>query len=298
MSQLSLTVITPSFQQGPFIRRTIESVLSQGIPGLEYLVFDAESTDGTAEILHEYRDRLKATIEPDAGQADAVNKGLAVASGQIIGWLNSDDVYYPNACARVLATFDAHPDVDVIYGHADHIDERDAIIEPYYVEPFNYERLKEICFICQPAVFFRRSVVERYGPLQADLRYCMDYEYWLRILADRAPYFLDARLAGSRLHADTKTLGSAEKVHRDIIVMQRAKFGVPHPRWIHNLAHVIVRERGFTRDTPANDRRFVGEVADVTERAFEQYCGELPPGERDTLAAWRAFARSGEWTPP
>jgi glycosyltransferase involved in cell wall biosynthesis len=290
---VTLTVITPSFNQAQFIRRTIESVLSQGIPGLQYLVFDGGSTDGTVDILREYSGKLTAVVKPDAGQADAVNKGLARATGDVIGWLNSDDVYYPGACARALDEFRSRPGVDVLYGEADHIDERDQVIEPYYTEAFSYERLKDVCFICQPAVFFRRSVVDRYGQLETGLRYCMDYEYWLRILADwadRPPYFLRAKLAGSRLHAETKTLGSKEAVHREIIEMLARKFGAPPSRWIHNLAHVIVRERGLTRDTPEQDRRFVGALVGVTEQAFEKYCGRIPTEERQTLNAWRDFA--------
>ncbi len=161
VSAPAITVVTPSFNQGRFIRRTIESVLSQNVPGLEYLVFDAVSTDETAAVLREYSGRLTATIERDTGQADAVNKGLRAARGDIIGWLNSDDVYYPGALAQVLEIFAANPWIDVIYGDADHIDEHDGVMEAYYTEPFDYEKFKDVCFLCQPAVFFRRSVVER-----------------------------------------------------------------------------------------------------------------------------------------
>jgi len=128
MIPLRLTVITPSFSQARFIRRTIDSVLSQNVGGLEYLVFDACSTDGTSDILRDYAARLTAVVEPDAGQADAVNKGLARATGDVIGWLNSDDVYYPGACRRVLDVFETRADVDVVYGEADHIDEGGRIM--------------------------------------------------------------------------------------------------------------------------------------------------------------------------
>ena len=195
----------------------------------------------------------------------------------------------------MLEVFASRPDVDVVYGKADHIDEDDRVIEPYYTESFDYERLKDVCFLCQPAVFFRRSVVDQYGELQSTLRYCMDYEYWLRILAERPPYFLEATLAGSRLHAETKTLGSKEAVHREILEMLVSRLGTPPARWVHNLAHVIVRERGFTRETPAADRAFIAAVAEVTEQAFEQYAGGVPPSERPTLAAWREFAKEGVW---
>src|SRR5512134_3391262 len=163
MGQVPLTIVTPSLNQDRYIARAIDSVLSQGISGVEYLIFDGGSTDGTASILRAYGDRVHATIEPDAGQADAVNKGLRRAAGDIIGWLNSDDVYYEGAFHRALQVFAHRPDIDVLYGEADHIDEDDRVIEPYGTEPFDYERLKNVCFICQPAVFFRRSVVARYG---------------------------------------------------------------------------------------------------------------------------------------
>lgn len=289
-TNLTFSVVTPSFNQGRFIRRTIESVLGQGIDGLDYAVFDACSTDDTASVLGDYTGRLTAIVERDRGQADAVNKGLRRAQGDLIGWLNSDDVYYPGALARVRELFAAHPDVDVIYGAADHIDEHDAVMEPYYTEPFDYERLKDVCFLCQPAVFFRRRVVDAHGLLKTGLRFCMDYEYWLRILAGRPPLFEPSRLAGSRLHAETKTLGSKEAFHREILEMLREKFGTPPARWVYNLAHVIVRERGLGRDTPDEDRRFVRELIPVTEQAFHQYSGGVPEGERATLAAWRAYA--------
>src|SRR5262245_55147361 len=109
----SMTVVTPSYNQAAYIRRTIESVLSQNVPGLEYLIFDAGSTDGTREILAEYQSRASIVIEPDKGQADAVNKGLRSARGDVIGWLNSDDLYYDRTCLRVLEEFAAHPQTDV-----------------------------------------------------------------------------------------------------------------------------------------------------------------------------------------
>jgi glycosyltransferase involved in cell wall biosynthesis len=294
-SHTTISVVTPSYNQGRFIRRTIDSVLSQNVAGLEYLVVDGGSTDETAAILREYGDRIHATVEPDEGQADAVNKGLKAASGDIIGWVNSDDVFYPGALGKVLAAFEAHPGADVIYGEADHIDERDRILEHYGTEPFDYERLKDVCFLCQPAVFFRRTVVERYGPLQVACRYSLDYEYWLRILGDKPPLYLRETLAGSRLHADTKTLGHAEAVHREIIQMLAGKFGTPPARWIYNLAHVVVRERGLTRATREQDKAFVGALVVAAEDAFVRYAGGVPDAERATLDTWRAYAGRARW---
>src|SRR4029453_1656238 len=177
----SISVITPSFNQSRFIERTIRSVLDQRVGDVEFAIFDGGSTDGTIDILNRYDDRLRWVSRPDRGQADAVNKGIAATSGEIVGWLNSDDVYYPGALEYAIRYFKAHPNVDIIYGDANHTEEDDRVLEPYYTADWDYEQLKEVCFVCQPSVFFRRRVVTEHGLLNASLRFCMDYEYWLRI---------------------------------------------------------------------------------------------------------------------
>ncbi len=244
-----IAVITPSLAQGRFIERTLESVRGQGIAGLDHVVVDGGSTDETVAILGRHQDHLRFVSEPDRGQADAVNKGLAMTAAPVIGWLNSDDIYYPGALAAVLEAFERHPGIDVMYGNADHIDGQGRVLEPYYTEAWDLGRLAEVCFLCQPAVFFRRRVVDRFGALDAGLQYCMDYEYWLRLGHGGARFLhLPQTLAGSRLYPETKTLGARVKVHTEINTMLKRRLGRVPDRWLSNYAHVRLTERGLSPD--------------------------------------------------
>jgi glycosyltransferase involved in cell wall biosynthesis len=249
---LTVSVITPSFNQGNLIERTIQSVLSQKFKGLEYVVFDGGSTDQTIDIFKRYDGELVWVSEKDKGQTNAVNKGILATSGEIIGWLNSDDIYFPGAIKMVCEYFELHPEVDIIYGKAYHIDEKDQIIRTYDTERWDLEGLKNVCYICQPAVFFRRSVTKRFGLLDERLQYCMDYEYWLRLGGSGAKFFyMDYfYLAGSRFYPDTKTLKNRVQVHREINLMMREHFGGVPDRWVFNYAHVIVEAKGIDRNCP------------------------------------------------
>ena len=236
---LSFSVITPSYSQGRFIRRTINSVLAQDDQNIvmDYLICDGASSDETVDILREYGDRIRWLSESDDGQADAVNKGISMTQGDIIAWLNSDDIYYPGAFSKVKQIFDQYPEVEAIYGDADHIDEFDQILEPYPTEPWNFDRLQDVCFLCQPATFFRRSLVDDFGPLDAQLHYCMDYELWLRYGQHVDFYYLSEKLAGSRFYASNKTLGQRVSVHYEINEMFKRKFHRVPEKWIFNYFH-------------------------------------------------------------
>lgn len=282
----SISVVTPSYNQGRFIEQTIQSVLSQDIPALEYMVVDGGSTDETVNILKQYEDRLRWVSEKDNGQADAVNKGIKATRGEIIGWLNSDDIYYPGALAAVLAFFEKHPEADVVYGDADHIDIDDGVIEPYYTEDWNYERLKEICFLCQPAVFFRRRLTERAGLLDDRLQYCMDYEYWLRLGAITPFARLNKKLAGSRMYEANKTLGSRVSVHREINDMLKKRLGKVPDRWIYNFAHAVLDRKGYKRRNPSEDFRYVLLLVGVSSASFVRWRKRLPFNAMITMSKW------------
>jgi glycosyltransferase involved in cell wall biosynthesis len=245
---LSISVVMPSYNQAEFIEKTIQSVLSQDVPNLEFVIYDNLSNDGTIEILKRYEPQLCWISEKDKGQGHAVNKGIQNTSGDIIGWLNSDDIYYPGALKSVLEFFQTHPEIDLVYGDADHIDTEDEWIEDYYTEPWDYERLKDVCFLCQPAVFFHRRVAEKFGLLDERLYWCMDYEYWLRVgLGGAKVAYLPQKLAGSRMYPENKTLRSIGKVHREYLVMLSRALGSVPDKWLYNYAHAVLDERGIPR---------------------------------------------------
>ncbi|MEA5448423.1 glycosyltransferase family 2 protein [Leptolyngbya sp. CCNP1308] len=278
---LTFSVVTPSYNQGLFIERTIQSVLAQTDVAFDYMVCDGGSTDQTVGVLKQYQHQLRWVSEPDGGQADAVNKGIRSTRGDIIAWINSDDVYYPEAFRQVQQVFLTHPEVQVVYGQANHIDRDDKFIESYPTEPWNYRRLREICFLCQPAVFFRRQMVQNYGDLDANLKFCMDYEFWLRYGQHTDFFYLPKPLAGSRFYQDTKTLGQRVAVHYEINDMLKAKFSRSPERWVLAYASVSVEEREKLEGSD------VGNLLAPVQR-INEFCAEAFHGYR----RWRNFAVS------
>ena len=241
---MKVSIVTPSFNQWQFIERTLQSVACQVGAEIEHVVIDGGSTDNTVEVLKNFSPPVRWVSKKDKGQTDAVNQGIRATDGEIIGWLNSDDIYYPGAVARVVEYFDQHPEIDVVYGMADHIDLEDQAFEYYPSEPWDFERLKETCFICQPALFLRRRVLEKHGLLDETLNYCMDYEYWLRLGKAGVRFaYLEEKLAGSRLYAENKTLAARVEVHKEINDMFKKSFAKVPDRWLFNYAHAVVESK-------------------------------------------------------
>jgi hypothetical protein len=238
-----VSIVTPSYNHGRYIEETIQSVLNQDYPNLEYLVIDGGSSDNTVEILKKYEGRLTWISEKDRGQADAINKGFRMARGEILAWLNSDDTYLPGAVHQAVRYLESHPEVAMLYGEGYHIDAEGEFIERYYTEPFDYRRLSEVCFICQPTVFFRAEVIATVGPLDVTLDYCMDYEYWMRIAKRFRIGYLEKDLANSRLHLDTKTLSKRVEVHQETLQVVKRHYGQVPMRWINAYAHVYLTEK-------------------------------------------------------
>ncbi len=278
-----VSIITPSFNQGRFIERTIRSVLSQEVDGLEYIVVDGGSTDSTLSVLKRYDRRLQWISEPDEGHADAVNKGVSRASAPVIGWLNSDDVYYPGALRAVLGYFDSHPDARVVYGEADHIDEHDRFIEAYPTEAWSFQRLLEVCFISQPSAFMRREVLDLHGPLDKRLK-SNDYEYWVRLgKSGETFHHLPRRLAATRLHDACATLADVVRCHRDINDFMSRHLGETPDQWIYNYANAVARSRGVSEE-----RRllYLGVIVVCSVYASLRWNGRVSRGVIRTITDW------------
>lgn len=214
-----ITVVTPSLDQRAYVERAVRSVLDQeGDFDLEYLVHDGGSTDGTIEILRRYEGRLRLVVEPDGGQADAVNRGLRAATGDVVGWLNSDDLLYPGALARVADAFRGDPRLVWLHGRCEIVDREDRPIrrwvgayKHYRCRHYSRRSLLVENYVSQMTVFWRRSVMERIGYLDPSMKYSFDYEYWLRLSALGDPLYLPERVAAFRWYETSKSGASFER---------------------------------------------------------------------------------------
>ena len=218
MSRPLVSIVTPSLDQGAFVERTLESVLSQrGDFDLEYLVQDGGSTDGTLAVLERHRDRISLVVERDAGQADAVNRALRRARGQIVGWVNSDDLLRPGAIQAAVEAFRAAPAALWLHGKCDIVDEEDRTIrrpvaayKDFRARRHRMDRLLIENYVSQMTVFWRRSLQDRVGLLDPSLRYTFDYDLWLRFSAVAPPLYLPRTLAAFRWRAGSKSGSSFE----------------------------------------------------------------------------------------
>lgn len=236
-----ISVVTPSYNQAKFIKAAIESVLSQDYPDLEYMVIDGASQDNTVQILESYGTALRWVSEPDQGQADAINKGLKRSQGEILGWLNADDVYCPGTMTEVARQFMSDPDLMMLYGDAFHVDVEGEVIDSYPTAEYRWENLAFHCFICQPACFFRRSLAESAGYLDPQLHYALDLDLWIRfgLAQKRNPTwklrYLPKLFALSRMHQENKTLAKRTESLQEIIHVVRKHFGYVPPNWVYRL---------------------------------------------------------------
>jgi len=217
----TFTIVTPSYNQGAFLATTIESVLDQaGEFRIDYIIADGGSTDNSVEIIRRYEIQLQAGAwpvkcqgisfhwwsAPDRGQTDALQKGFRMARGEILAWLNSDDLYLPGALQTATVFFRASPEVSLVYGDAHYCDTTGALIGRYRTSTFDLDSLASFNFICQPSAFFRRDAFEAVGGLDDTLQFAMDFDLWIKIGKRFPCRYLPGYLSSYRLHEASKTI--------------------------------------------------------------------------------------------
>jgi glycosyltransferase involved in cell wall biosynthesis len=203
-----LSIVTPSFNQSRFLEQTIRSVLDQGYPNLEYIIVDGGSSDGSVDIIRRYAHRLSYWVsERDLGQTDALNKGFALATGDIVAWVNSDDFYYPGAFAAAVAAFQADPGLGFVYGRGNRVNESGDVIREFEAtRPFDLEVLVYgVDYILQPSTFMRRQALHAVGPFDPALHYAFDWELWMRLGKRFPARMLDRIVAAGREYPSAKT---------------------------------------------------------------------------------------------
>lgn len=243
MTWPKISVITPAYNQGMFIERTIRSVLDQHYPNLEYIVMDGGSTDETVKILKKYAKQLTWVSEHDEGQADAINKGLRRSTGSILAYLNSDDTYEPGALKTVAGYFMKHPKAQFVYGRGKLIDLEDNDIGMYNDSQMDHEKLSMACGISQPTAFWTRNVYETIGEFDATYQFTMDYDYWIRISEKYPLHFLPKKvLANTRIHADAKTSRQTHRLHMEALRTLFNHYGKVHYDWINTTSDELIHD--------------------------------------------------------
>jgi len=201
----SISIVTPSYNQSAYLERTIQSVLDQNYPHLEYIIIDGGSTDGSVDIIRKYEKHLAYWVsEKDRGQTHALNKGFMRATGKIVGWVNSDDMYCPGSFQKAADAFAQNPELGLVYGDLLIVDKDDKILRPLK-SPYWWPAHVMLGMTLQPAAFWKRSLFEQFGLLDERLRFAMDYEFFCRAGKDIASKYLPVNIVCFRSHPDQKT---------------------------------------------------------------------------------------------
>jgi len=246
-----VSIVTPCRNAARFLEETIQSVLSQDYPCIDYLVMDGGSTDDTLDLLRRYGDRLRYESRPDGGQADAINRGFRLARGRIFAYLNADDTYLPGAIRTAVGHLLANPGIGVVYGEAYYVNREGQILRRYPTAPFHPQLLNSRCYICQPAAFLRAEVFESVGLMNPELHFALDYDLWMRV-ARRYPMLkVDEFLATSRMHLENKTLGQRRLAYREVlrVIYTHYKY-IPFDPVYGYCCHLVDKKDQFFEHSP------------------------------------------------
>jgi len=211
-----VSIVTPSYNQARYLEATIQSVVLQDYPRIEYIVIDGGSSDASVEIIKNNENRLAYWVsEKDSGQADAINKGLSRATGEILAWLNSDDYYLPNAISAAVKVFEENPDVVMVYADMLAVDEQGQTINLLKYKQLSLEDLLSFQIIGQPAVFFRREALEKAGGLDTTFHFLLDHHLWIRLVQQGKILHVPQTWAAARYHAEAKNRAKAAEFGRE-----------------------------------------------------------------------------------
>lgn len=241
MMAMLVSIVTPSFNQASFLEATIQSVLDQDYPHIEYSIVDGGSSDGSLDIIRSYANRLAWWVsEPDQGQTDAINKGFSHSSGQILAWINSDDTYQPGAISQAVKFLQAHPDVGMVYGDANFIDGSGKVIGRFPARQTDYRRLRQgYVHIPQQAAFFRAELWHKVGPLDPSFYFAMDYDLWVRLAALAPLVYTQQLWANFRLHGGGKTVSADDRCWPEMLKVHRrlggSRFSILYAKYLLRL---------------------------------------------------------------
>ena len=259
---MKISVITVCFNSFEFIGQTIDSVLSQDYSDLEYVIVDGGSTDGTLDLIRNYAEqdaRIKWSSEPDQGIADAMNKGVARAGGELITHLNSDDYYlHDQVLSQVASCFQSAPGTNWLTAGFNFISENGSFIREIRVRRYSFRRLVRGNIILHPSTFITREAFHETGGFNPSLQYCMDYDLFLRLGMRSSPFILDEQLTCFRVHPDSRSVSQSEKAYAEEYQV-RMKFlnETGRSKWLYALDYQVKRRlnKVFYRGLLASNRR-------------------------------------------
>lgn len=222
-----VSIITPSYNQGHYLEETIFSILGQDYPNIEYIIVDGGSSDESVEIISKHQDHLAWWVsEKDKGHADALNKGFAHASGEILAWLNSDDTYLPGAVSEAVEFLMSHPEVGMVYGDANLIDGEGKVIGRFATRQTDYRRmLRGFVHIPQATTFFRADLWHRVGPLDLSLFFAFDYDFWVKLSKISEIRYLSRLWANFRIHELGKSVKNDDLCYPDMLRVYEREAG-------------------------------------------------------------------------
>ena len=236
-----ISIIIPTLNQARFIEETITSVLTQNYPNLELIVLDGGSSDGTLEILKKYSASLTWISEPDKGQVDAINKGLKMVTGEVVAYLNSDDIYTPSTLLTVGKYFSEHPDTQIVTGKCLNMDENGVetrslikIYKNFWLKLGIDKCLMVLDYVSQPSTFWRTELIHSIGIFDTEFRNAMDYDYWLRVTRQHKLKFINQYLSKFRIYPTSITSSNSKAQYEDEMRVA-SRYATPAQKFLHKI---------------------------------------------------------------